>query len=132
MDAAKQETGQGKKSGRKRALVLLPPGQRYCRKKNTLHNMRGTIAGQLHSVRAHKHTQTHTQVAILEKMRLEHLELSSTADQRAMPCGQFSGGFSFSQGQMGFSWNNTHTPPCPELHFPPVAVQSELWRSKAR
>lgn len=101
MDAAQQETGKGKKSVRKSGLMVLPPGQRYCRtEKHPAQHERNRCRTTAHMC---VHTNTQTQVAILEEMRLEHPELGSTADQRAMPCGRFSGGFSFSQEQMGFS-----------------------------
>ena len=81
------------------------------------------------------HTHTHTHIAVLGGNDADWSPLSSdsfASGQGVMSLGQFSGGFSFPKGQMGFSWNNMRALPCAELHFPLVAVQSELWRTEAR
>lgn len=59
MDAAQQETGKGKKSVRKSGLIVLPPGQRYCRtEKHPAQHERNHCRTTAHMC-VHTNTQTH-------------------------------------------------------------------------
>lgn len=97
---------------------FCPPGQ-----ETTWHNMRGTIAGQLHA-HARAHRQTH--VAVLGGNDADWSPLSSgsfTSGQGAVSCGQFSGGFSFPKGRWVF-------PGIIHMHFRALNYTFLLWLSR--
>lgn len=93
------------------------PGQ-----ETTWHNMRGTIAGQL---RVHTNTRIYSggKLCRLETLGLRQFHLSP----RDYVMWAVFWWFFFSPGADGVFLNNM----CAELHFPPVAIQSELWRTEA-